>query len=90
MMRTICLELAPDNITVNNIAPGAIHTPIDADVEADPKKMDALLKEIPLSRMGQPEEIAKLALFLASEAASYVTGSTYVMDGGLMVNTGAL
>lgn len=90
MTRTICLELAPHNITVNNIAPGAVHTPIDADVEADPKKMAALLKEIPLSRMGQPEEIAKLALFLASDAASYVTGSTYVMDGGLSMNSGGL
>ncbi len=90
MTRTICLELAPNNITVNNIAPGAIRTPIDADVEADPEKMAALLKEIPLSRMGKPEEVAKLALFLASDAAVYVTGSTYVIDGGLMVNTGAL
>jgi glucose 1-dehydrogenase len=90
MTRTICLELAPYNITVNNIAPGAIHTPIDADVEADPEKMAALLNEIPLSRMGQPEEIAKLALFLASDAAAYVHGTTFVMDGGLSVNTGAL
>lgn len=90
MTRTICLELAPYNITVNNIAPGAIDTPIDADVKADPEKMAALLKEIPQHRMGQPEEVAKLALFLASDAAAYVTGSTYIIDGGLSVNTGAL
>jgi glucose 1-dehydrogenase len=90
MTRTICLELAPYNITVNNIAPGAIDTPIDADVKADPEKMGALLKEIPQHRMGQPEEVAKLALFLASDAAAYVTGSTYIIDGGLTVNTGAL
>ena len=90
MTRTICLELAPYGITVNNIAPGAINTPIDADVEADPKKLSALLNEIPLHRMGQPEEIGKLAVFLASDAAAYVTGSTYVMDGGLSVNTGGL
>ncbi|GAC1565662.1 MAG: glucose 1-dehydrogenase [Ktedonobacteraceae bacterium] len=90
MTRTISLELAPYNITVNNIAPGAIKTPLDADVEADPQKMAALLKEIPLHRMGQPEEVAKLAVFLASEAAAYVTGSTYVIDGGLSVDTGAL
>jgi len=90
LTRTICLELAPNNITVNNIAPGAVHTPIDADVEADPEKMAALLKEIPLNRMGQPEEIAKLALYLASDAAAYITGSTYIIDGGLSVNTGAL
>jgi glucose 1-dehydrogenase len=90
MTRTICLELAPYNITVNNIAPGAIDTPIDADVKADPEKIGALLKEIPQHRMGQPEEVAKLALFLASDAAAYVTGSTYIIDGGLTVNTGAL
>jgi pyruvate dehydrogenase (quinone) len=90
LTRTICLELAPHNITVNNIAPGAVHTPIDADVEADPEKMAALLKEIPLHRMAQPEEIARLALYLASDAAAYITGSTYIIDGGLSVNTGAL
>lgn len=90
LARTICLELAPNNITVNNIAPGAVHTPIDRDVEADPEKMAALLKEIPLHRMAQPEEIAKLALYLASDAASYITGSTYIIDGGLTVNTGGL
>lgn len=90
LTRTACLELAPYNITINNIAPGAINTPIDADVEADPEKMAALLKEIPLHRMGQPDEIANLALFLASDAAAYVTGSTFIMDGGLSVNTGAL
>ncbi|GCE08440.1 glucose 1-dehydrogenase [Dictyobacter aurantiacus] len=90
LMRTICLELAQHNITVNNIGPGAIDTPIDADVKADPKKYQALLDEIPLHRMGQPEEIGKLALYLASDAAAYVTGSTFFIDGGLMRNTGGL
>lgn len=90
LTRTIALELAPYGITVNNIAPGAVDTPIDADVKADPQKYAALLAEIPLHRMGKPEEIASLALYLASDAAGYVTGSTYVMDGGLMINTGAL
>ncbi len=90
LMRTICLELAPYNITVNNIGPGAIDTPIDADVKADPQKLHALLDEIPLHRMGQPEEIGKLAVYLASDAAAYVTGATYFIDGGLMRNTGGL
>lgn len=90
LMRTIALELAPYKITVNNIAPGAINTPIDADVEADPEKKAALLREIPLARMGQPDEVGKLAVYLASDAAAYVTGSTYVIDGGLMINTGGL
>lgn len=90
LTRTISLELAPHHITVNNIGPGAVHTPIDRDVEADPEKMGALLKEIPLHRMAQPEEVAKLALFLASDASSYITGATYFIDGGLMHNTGGL
>lgn len=90
LMRTICLELAEYNITVNNIGPGAIDTPIDADVKADPKKWNALLSEIPLHRMGQPEEIGKLAVYLASDAAAYVTGSTFFIDGGLMRYTGAV
>jgi glucose 1-dehydrogenase len=90
LTRTICLELAPNKITVNNIAPGAVRTPIDADVEAEPEKMAALLEEIPLHRMGQPEEIAKLAAYLASDAAAYITGSTYIIDGGLSVFSGAL
>ncbi len=90
LMRPICNELGSDGSTVNNIAPGAIFTPIDADVEADPEKEAALFAEIPLHRWGQPEEIAKLAVFLASDAAAYVTGSTYVMDGGLSVYAGAL
>ena len=88
MTRTICLELAPYNITVNNIAPGAIDTPINAEIKGDPAKMATLLKEIPLHRMGQPEEIAELALYLASEASSYVTGSTFIIDGGLTRNVG--
>jgi glucose 1-dehydrogenase len=90
LTRTICLELASHNITVNNIGPGAVHTPIDRDVEADPEKMGALLKEIPLHRMAQPEEVAKLALYLSSEAAAYITGATYFIDGGLMRNTAGL
>ena len=90
LTRTICLELAPHNITVNNIGPGAVHTPIDRDVEADPEKMGALLKEIPLHRMAQPDEVAKLALYLASDAAAYITGATYFIDGGLMRNTGGV
>ncbi|WP_052888038.1 SDR family oxidoreductase [Thermogemmatispora carboxidivorans] len=90
LTRTICLELAPHHITVNNIAPGAVDTPIDADVKADPQKYRALLAEIPLHRMGQPEEVAALALYLASDAAAYVTGATFVIDGGLMRNTGSL
>lgn len=90
LMRTIAVELAPHKITVNNIAPGAIDTPIDAPTKADPEKYAALLREIPLGRMGLPDEIGQLAAFLASDAAAYITGSTYFIDGGLTRYSGAL
>jgi len=90
LMRTIALELAPHNITVNNIAPGAVDTPMDAALKKDANEMQQLLSEIPLRRMGRPEEVADLAVFLASDAASYVTGSTFVIDGGMMRQSGTL
>lgn len=90
LMRTMAVELAPYKITVNNIAPGAIFTPIDVDVENNPSMEKALMAEIPLSRWGKPEEVAELALFLASEAGSYCTGGTYVIDGGMMRQAGSL
>lgn len=89
-MRTICDELAPHQITVNNIGPGAIDTPMDAPLKANPEKMKALLAEIPLGRMGQPDEVAGLAVYLASSEASYVTGSTYFIDGGMLRHAGSL
>jgi glucose 1-dehydrogenase len=88
MMRTIAVELASHKITVNNIGPGAVYTPIDADIEAEPKIEKALMAEIPLGRWGKPEEIAGLATFLASDLAAYVTGSTYFMDGGMLRRSG--
>ena len=90
LMRTIAVELAPHKITVNNIAPGAIYTPIDADVEADQKFEQALMAEIPLGRWGKPEEVADLAIFLASDAAGYCTGSTFFIDGGMLRQAGSL
>lgn len=89
LMRTVAVELAKDRITVNNIGPGAVHTPIDADIEAKPEVEKALMAEIPLSRWGKPEEIAGLAVFLASEEAGYVTGATYFIDGGMMRQSGS-
>ena len=84
MMRTLCVELAPHQITVNNIGPGAIDTPLDAPLKAKPELLNALLDEIPLHRMGQPEEVAELAVYLASDQSAYVTGSTFFIDGGLL------
>jgi glucose 1-dehydrogenase len=90
LMRTIAVELAPHNITVNNIGPGAVFTPIDDDVEKDTKLNAAILAEIPLGRWGKPEDIAHVAVFLASDDASYVTGSTYFVDGGMLRQAGSL
>ena len=90
LMRTIAVELAPHGITVNNIGPGAIDTPMDAPLKANPEEMNTLLAEIPLHRMGKPEEVAGLATFLASDAAAYITGSTYFIDGGMLRQSGSL
>jgi glucose 1-dehydrogenase len=89
LMRTVAVELAPHKITVNNIGPGAVYTPIDADIEAKPEIEKALMAEIPLGRWGKPDEIAGLAVFLASDGAAYVTGSTYFIDGGMLQQAGS-
>jgi glucose 1-dehydrogenase len=86
LMRNLSVELGPLNITVNNIAPGAIATPINTKLMEDKPKLDALLKNIPLGRMGAPDDVSGVALFLASDDAAYVTGSTYFVDGGLIRN----
>jgi len=84
LMRNLAVELAPYGIRVNNVAPGAIATPINQATLADESKLETLHKIIPLGRMGRPDEVAQVALFLASDAASYVTGSTYYVDGGMV------
>ena len=86
MMRTLSIELAPLGITVNNIAPGAIETPINRKLLSDPKLLEPLLANIPLHRMGMPEDVAGVAAFLASSDADYMTGATIVVDGGLLWN----
>lgn len=90
LMRTLAVELAPHNITVNDVAPGAIDTPMDAPLKREPAEMRDLLSEIPLRRMGKPEEVAGLCVFLASDEASYVTGATYFIDGGMSKQSGSL
>jgi glucose 1-dehydrogenase len=90
LMRTIAVELAPHNICVNNIGPGAIKTPIDASEEDSGKIESALMAEIPMGRWGRPEEVGQMAVYLASDAAAYVTGSTFFIDGGMLRNAGSL
>jgi glucose 1-dehydrogenase len=86
MMRNLSIELAPYGITVNNIAPGAIETPINTALLNDPVKLKALLENIPLGRLGQVSDVAGVAAFLASADSDYVTGTTIVIDGGLTWN----
>lgn len=86
--RSLAIELAEHKINVNNIAPGLIQTPMTKERIDDPQKREASMKEIPWHRPGQPVEIARLALFLASEFGDYVTGQTWTMDGGLTMNWG--
>ena len=86
LMRNLSVELGPLGITVNNIAPGAISTPINTALLNDKPKLNALLANIPLGRLGSTDDVAALTAFLASDEASYITGSTYVVDGGLMRN----
>ena len=90
LMRTIALELAKDGITVNDVAPGAVDTPMDAALKKNRTEMATLTAEIPLGRMAKPEEIAGVVVFLASDAAAYVTGATYFIDGGLSRQAGSL
>jgi glucose 1-dehydrogenase len=86
MMRNLAIELAPYGITVNNIAPGAIETPINSALLNDPPKLKALLENIPLARLGQVSDVAGVAAFLASRDADYITAATVVVDGGLTWN----
>lgn len=85
-MRNLAIELAPLGITVNNIAPGAIETPINSKLMNQPNKLARLLENIPAGRLGQPHDVAGAVAFLASDEASYITGTTLVIDGGLLWN----
>jgi glucose 1-dehydrogenase len=86
MTRNLAIELAPFGITINSIAPGAVETPINRKLLKDPEKLRALIGNIPLKRLGAPGDIAGVAAFLASSDADYITGTTVVVDGGLLWN----
>lgn len=88
LTRTLALELAEDGINVNNIAPGMVLTPFNQEAKDDEEVRKKQVQSIPMKRAAQPEEIGRLAVFLASKDSDYVTGSSYVMDGGLMQNAG--
>jgi glucose 1-dehydrogenase len=86
LTRDLAVELGAYGITVNGIAPGAIATEINRALLDDKPRVDRLLEQIPMRRMGKPEDVAAVAAFLASADADYVTGSTYYVDGGLAWN----
>jgi glucose 1-dehydrogenase len=83
LTRNLATELAPLNIRVNNVAPGAIATPINKKLLETPELLEGVLDNIPMKKLGTPEDVAALVAFLASDDAKYVTGSTYFVDGGL-------
>lgn len=88
MMKSMAQELAPKKIRVNSIGPGAIQTPINKPAWDTPDALDKLLKLIPYGRIGQPEDIGKVAVWLASDESDYVTGTTIFADGGMLLYPG--
>jgi NAD(P)-dependent dehydrogenase (short-subunit alcohol dehydrogenase family) len=83
LTKTMAQEAAPFGVRVVALAPGAVRTPINRSVWSDPTNLADLLTKIPLDRIGEPAEISRVALFLVSDAASYMTGSTVYVDGGM-------
>jgi glucose 1-dehydrogenase len=88
LMKSMAQELAPDFIRVNGIAPGAIRTPINKPAWDTPKAYHDLMELIPYKRIGEPEDIAQVATWLASDASDYVTGTTLFVDGGMTLYPG--
>ncbi|MDQ6902105.1 MAG: SDR family oxidoreductase [Bacteroidota bacterium] len=88
MMKSMAQELAPKKIRVNSIGPGAIQTPINKPAWDTPEALNKLLTLIPYGRIGQPEDIGKAAVWLASDEADYVTGTTLFVDGGMLLYPG--
>jgi len=88
LMKSLALEVAPKKIRVNAISPGAIATDINEEVWSDEEKRKELIKLIPYKRIGKPEDIAKVALWLGSDDSDYVTGTTIYVDGGMTLYPG--
>ena len=83
LTRVMAADYAKDGIRVNAVVPGTMATPMNADVLADPAASAGFLAHIPMGRMGEPQEIDGIAVFLASDASRYCTGGIYMVDGGM-------
>ena len=88
LMKSMAQELAPKKIRVNSIAPGAIQTPINKEAWETPEALNKLMTLIPYKRIGQPEDIGKAAVWLASDDSDYITGATIFVDGGMTLYPG--
>ena len=88
LMQSIAQEVAPHRIRVNAIAPGAIKTPINTEAWSTPEAYKALMTLVPYNRIGEPEDIARCAVWLASDYADYITGTTIFVDGGMTLFPG--
>ena len=88
LMKSIAQELAPHKIRVNSIGPGAIKTPINVDAWSTPEAEKNLLTLIPYKRVGEPQDIATVAVWLASDESDYVNGTTIIVDGGMTLYPG--
>ena len=88
LMKSMAQELAPKKIRVNSIGPGAIQTPINKAAWSTPEALNSLLTLIPYGRIGQPEDIGKVAVWLASDESDYLTGTTIFADGGMLLYPG--
>ena len=88
LMQSIAQELAPHRIRVNSIGPGAIRTPINTSAWDTPEAYESLMTLVPYKRIGEPDDIARAAVWLASDAADYVTGATLFVDGGMTLYPG--
>ena len=83
LTKVLAIEIARHNVRVNAIGPGFIETPMTASMRADEQRKQAIVNSVPLGRLGQPEDIANAALFLASDESSYFTGEILFPDGGM-------
>ena len=88
LMRSLAQEVAPARIRVNAIAPGAIRTPINQPAWSTPEAYDELMKLVPYKRIGEPRDVAQVAVWLASDASDYVTGTSLFVDGGMTLFPG--